>query len=174
MRRISLNARLALDAIATDEIEVVLLHIEHEDLAEPIRLSTDSTERLSTEPLFYGTRSTWRGANPATQPFLWVIASTLLPSDLDDAPAAATIILENLDHTMADIVRSFTTPATFHIAVVLADTPNQIEAEFADLLLTSSEITAGEISLSISREEIENEIVPGGRMSTRTFMGMHK
>jgi len=174
MRRLSLNARLALDAIATDEVETVLLHIEHPDLDEPIRLSTDNTERLSDDPLYYGTRSTWRGADPANEPFLWVVASAVLPSDLDDAPAAATIVLENLDHAMAEVMRSFTTPATFHMAVVLADTPNVIEAEFSDLLLTSAEITAGEISLSISREEIETEFVPGGRMTSRTFPGMHK
>ncbi len=113
MRAVSLNARLALDADATDEIEAMLILIEHPELPSPIRLSTDNTERLSTEPLYYGTRSSWRGSNPITEPFLWVVASALLPSDLDDAPAAATIILENVDAEMAALVRSFTTRRPF-------------------------------------------------------------
>lgn len=172
MRRVSLNARLMQDAAITKELYVVLLEIDHPELNAPILLSTDNAERLSDEPLFYGTRSAWRGEKK--RDFLWVVASTLLPSDQEDAPASATIILENLDRRMAEIVRSFTDPATVHLAVVLASSPDHIEAEYSDLLLTSAEITAGEISLSISREEIESELVPGGRMTSRTFPGMHR
>ncbi|WP_320194745.1 hypothetical protein RMR10_010260 [Agrobacterium rosae] len=174
MRRVSLNARLMQDAQASDEIYAALFEIEHPELEKPIRLSTDNTERLSSDPLYYGTRSTWRGANPITDPYLWVVANTLLPSDLEDAPAAATLVLENLDHEMVNVVLSFTTPATIHMAVVLASSPNLVEAQFTDLQITSADIDAGEISLSISREEIESESVPGGRMTSRTFPGLHR
>ena len=174
MRRVSLNARLMQDADVIDELYAVLLEITHPELPEPILLSTDNAERLSDEPLIYGTRSTWRSENGARRDFLWIVASTLLPSDLDDAPASATIVLENLDRRMAEIVRSFTDPATINIGVVLASSADLIEAEYTGLLLTSAEITAGEISLSISREEIESELVPGGRMTSRTFPGLHR
>ena len=173
MRRLSLNARLAHDAPASAEIEVVLLAIDHPELDAPIRLSTDNTERLSDDPLYYGTRSTWRGADPGSDPYLWVMASALLPSDLEDQPAAATVILENLDARMAQLLRSFLEPATVHMAVVLAASPDLIEAEWTDLRLVGCEITAGEISLQISREEIENEMFPSGRMSRDRFPGMH-
>lgn len=174
MRRVSLNARLSQDAEASDEIHAVLFEIEHPDLIAPILLSTDNTERLSDEPLYYGTRSLWRSQNGRAREFLWIVASTLLPSDLDDAPAAATIILENLDRSMAELIRSFTDPATIHMAAVLASSPDLVEAEYTDLLLTSAEITAGEITLSVSREEIESEYVPGGRMTAQAFPGMHR
>lgn len=68
MRRISLNARLAHESEASAEIEVALFTIEHPLLPAPIRLSTDNTERLTDDPPTYGTRSTWRGANPVTDP----------------------------------------------------------------------------------------------------------
>ena len=171
-RIVSLNARLMQDAQAADEIYIVLIEIEHPDGDQSICLSTDNAVRISDDPLIYGTRSTWRGT--ARRDFLGVVASAVLPSDLDDAPAAATIILDNLDRRMAEVVRSFTSPATFHIAVVLADTPDQVELEYTGLLLTSATITAGDISLSISREEIESEFVPGGRMTSRTFPGLHR
>lgn len=173
-RVVSLNARLAQDAQASDEIEVILFEISHTELSQPILVSTDNADRISDEPLVYGTRSRWRSSNGQPRDFLWLIASTVLPSDLDDAPAAATIIFENLDRQMAELVRSFTAPATIHFAVVLASSPDVVEFEFSDLLLTSAEITAGEISLSISREEIEQEMVPAGRMTTRTFPGLHR
>lgn len=173
MRRLSLNARMMQDDDASAELYVVLFEITHPDLEAPIRLSTDNTERLSSEPLYYGTRSNWRGANPVSQPFLWVIASALVPSDFEDAPAAATLVLETLDHTMVDLVRSFTSPATVHMAVVLASSPTAIEAEWSDLLIVSADVTAGEITLSISRDEVEMEYYPMGRMSRDRFPGLH-
>lgn len=173
MRRLSLNARMALDAPASSEIYAALFEISHPDLSAPIRLSTDNTERLSAEPLYYGTRSTWRGANPITEPYLWVVASALLPSDLDDAPAAGTVVLEALDRAMVTMVRSVTTRPTIRMAVVLADSPSLIEQEWGEMQIMSADINAGEISLSFSREEIEAEYFPPGRTSRERFPGLH-
>lgn len=173
MRRLSLNARLAQDAPHSAAIEMALILIEHPELEAPIRLSTDNTERLSTDPLMYGTRSSWRGSNPVTEPFLWIIASSVLPGDAEDAPASAQIALENLDAEMVQLVRSFTDPATISLAVVLAETPDLIEAEWTGLQLVSADITAGEIVLSISRDEVELEPFPPGRMTRLNFPGLH-
>ena len=171
MRRVSLNARLAGDATSSGEIEALLLEITHPDLERPIRLSTDNTERLSTDPLVYGTRSTWRGANP-TEPFLWLVASALVPSDLEDAPAAGTLILEVMDAEMVRLLRSFVDRATLAMAVVLASSPSVIEAEWSDMPIISSEITPSEITIQFSREEIEAEYYPTGRMTRSQFPGL--
>ena len=174
MRRLSLNARMAIDPVSSDEIFVLLMEFAHPDLEDgPIRLSTDNAERISEDPLIYGTRSTWRGADPVSQPFLWIVASALLPSDQEDTPAAAQIVLENLDSEMVAVLRSFRTPATVNMAVVLADTPDLIEAEYLDLQLVSAEISDGEIQLSISRDEIELEPFPPARMTRDRFPGLH-
>lgn len=172
MRRLSLNARSMQDATTTSEVYVVLLRFEHPELEQPILLSTDCTERVSSEPLIYGTRSTWRGANPLIEPYLWVIASALVPSDLEEAPASAQIALENLDRNMVGLVNSFTSPATVHMAVVLAETPDLIEQEWSDLLMVSSDKDAGEIVIALSREEIEQEFYPAGRMTRDLFPGL--
>lgn len=172
-RRISLNARLMQDAEASAEIQVVLIEISHPDLDAPVRLSTDNTERVSEPPdIAYGTRSSWRGANPVSEPWLWIIASTVLPGDQEDAPAAATLVLENLDASMVQLLRSFTEPPEVAMAVVLASSPDEIEAEFDDLQIVSMDATAGEITLSISRELIEDEPFPSGRMSYARFPGL--
>lgn len=172
MRRLSLNARSMQDAPTTSEVFAVLLRFEHPELEAPILLSTDCTERISSEPLVYGTRSTWRGANPITEPHLWVVASALVPSDLEDAPASAQIALENLDRRIVELVNSFTSPATVHMAVVLADTPDLIEQEWSDLLMVSSDKDVGEIVIAVSREEIEQEFYPAGRMTRDRFPGL--
>lgn len=173
MRRLSLNARFAIDAPATDEIEVALFRISHPDLPAPLRFSTDNTERLQIDPEIYGTRSSWGGANPVTEPFLWVIASAVLPGDAEDAPATAQIILENLDSEMVEVVRSVTTPPDIDIAVVLASSPSLIEEEYLGLQIVSCDVNAGEIVLSITRENTDLEPFPPGRLTKLRFPGLH-
>lgn len=173
MRRISLNARLAADAQASDEIEVVLFRITHAELEAPIRLSTDNADRISDDPLIYGTRSSWGGADPLTDPYLFIIASAVLPSDLEDAPATAQVTLENLDSAIVELLTSFLSPATVDLAVVLASSPDLPEAEFTGLQLLSAEADAGAVTLSLSREEIELEYFPTGRMTRDRFPGLH-
>lgn len=173
MRRVSLNARMAQDAVASSEIEVVLIEINHDELDAPIRLSSDNAERISTDPLIYGTRSNWRGADPKVDPFLWIVASAILPSDSQDNTGDARLVLDVIDAEVAELLLSFIDLATIHMAVVLASTPNDIEAEILDLKLTVAEISDTEVSLTLSREEIQNEYYPAGRMTRSKMPGLH-
>ena len=174
MRRLSLNARMALDDPAATEVEVVLFMIEHPELEEgPIRLSTDQTEELSEDPIIMGTRSSWRGSDPQEEPFLWIIASAITPSDLDDAASAGSLVLENLDSDMVKLIRSVSTPPTVHVAVVLASSPDHVEAEWENFLIVDANVTAGEITLRFSREDVENEPFPPGSMTRNNFPGLH-
>jgi hypothetical protein len=174
MRRVSLNARQAQDAVGSDEIEVALMYITHPLLEEPVRLSTDNTERLSDEPLMYGTRSTWMGSDPDTEPFLFVLVDTILPSDLDDAPASGNLIIENVDNDIAKTLRSFTDLATMHVAVVLASSPSLVELEYLDLKITNAEIDADTVRLDFSRENTDDEKYPSGRFTKDRFPGLHR
>ncbi|MDF2141254.1 hypothetical protein [Paenirhodobacter sp. CAU 1674] len=171
-RRTSMNARAAQQDASTGDIEVVLMEIRHPDLEAPIRLSTDNTERVSDDPLIYGTRSSWRGADPETDPYLWIIASSVLPDDDADTPAAAQIVLENMDARIVEVLRSFTSQATIALAVVLASSPDVIEVESQDMRMTTADGTAAEIVLSLGREEIELEMFPAGRMTRQKFPGL--
>ncbi len=172
-RRLSMNARLAHEEEYSGEIEVALILIEHPELEAPIRLSTDNAVRISVDPEIYGTLSTWKGARYAEDPWLWVVASVVLPGEAEDAPAQATLVLENLEAGMVELVRSFTDPATVSMAVVLASSPNKVEMEATGLQIVSAEITAGEIVLSLSRDEIELEPFPSGRLTRHRFPGLH-
>lgn len=174
MRRVSLNQRVANNAATTDEVPAALIYITHDELEEPIRLSTDNTERLSTDPLIYGTRSTWMGSNPDTEPFFWIIASVLMPSDVEDAPASATLILDNFDSEIAKQLRSFTDLATVHIAGILSSSPDVIEVETRDMKLVSCDISEADVRLSLSRQDIEEEYYPVDRMTKFKFPGLHR
>lgn len=172
MREVSLSARASTESGQAHEVEVALFVVEHESLDAPVRLSTDPTERLSVEPLMYGTRSRWFGANPATDPYLFVLATAGLPSDMEDAPAAVTLTLEAVDRRIADVLRSFITRPTVHMAVVLASTPDVVEVEYRGLQIIASEGNATSVTLSISRAPIEDETFPKDRMTKEAFPGM--
>lgn len=174
MRRVSLNARSAAQELTTDEVEVALIMIAHPLLAEPIRLSTDPTERISIEPLVYGTRSNWMDTEPLRDPFLFVLASTDIPGDQEDAPASATIVLENVALDIADLLRSFTDRPTVHMAVVLASSPDIVEVEFRGLVMVGAEGNAGEITLRVTRAPIEDETVPMHRFTKDRFPGLFR
>jgi hypothetical protein len=174
MRRVSLNARRAFDAQLSDQVEVALFRFEHSALAAPVLLSTDPTVRLGTDPLTYGTRSAWMGADPASEPYLFVLASAEIPGDQEDAPAAGGLVLENVTNDIATQLRAIGTRATVHMAVVLAATPDVVEVEFRNLKLISAEGDASEVSLAISRQPIEEEYAPMDRMTRDRFPGLHR
>jgi hypothetical protein len=123
--------------------------------------------------LIYGTRSIWRGADPVNDPYLFIIADAMLPDDAQDAPAQTQIALMALDAQYAELLRSFATPATVNMAVVLASTPDQPEGEWHGLQLTVADWAEGEITLTLSREDIDLEFFPSGRMTRSKFPGLH-
>ncbi|MER9546499.1 DUF1833 domain-containing protein [Mesorhizobium sp. M0437] len=172
MRRVSLNARLALDQVATDELEVVLVIIEHPLLDAPVRLSSDNADRISVEPLMYGTRSTWRTDDGS--PFLFIMLDALVPDEEDDAPAQASLVLEILDSDIADILTATTVQATCHMAIVLASSPDNVEAEWIGLLMTGADGDSGQVSIKFSMEPITGEPYPADRMTKERFPGLHK
>ena len=51
MRNVSLNFRTEMFRQESGETPVLLLTITHPDLDQPVRLSTDPTQRLSADPL---------------------------------------------------------------------------------------------------------------------------
>lgn len=174
MREVSLNMRASLDAASDDDVELILFVFDHPTLSDPIRLSTDPTERLSTEPLMYGTRSTWQGADPETEPYFFVLASAIVPTDTEDGPAEGELVLDAVDVGIAEALRSITNRATVHLAVTMASEPDAPSAEFTNLRLMSAGGDAERISLQVSRQPIEDETVPMDRFTKSTFPGLFR
>lgn len=173
-QRASINARQVFDAASTEVVEVGLVIITHPALDAPIRLSTDPTERLSDDPLQYGTRSNWMESDPLTEPFLFAQMDAEVPSDLEDVPAATTLILPNVDQRLSELLLSFTSPATVHMAVVFSHAPDVIEHESRNMKLSGVEGNVDEITLTASRRPIEDEIVPMQRMTKNRCPGLHR
>ena len=174
-RKISLNARLAHDAEGSKEVEVMLVQITHPETEQIVRLSTDPTDRISYNPLSYGTRSTWLGADPEDdeEVFKFILMSALVPDDQDDAPPSMQLVLEAVDNSVAEVLRSTTRRATVAMAVVLASTPDLIEMEYRNFRLINAEQSGDSVTLSISRDPVTSEPWPAGRMTRERFPGLH-
>ena len=125
-RVLSLNAARQVDALASDQVAVFLVIIEHIDLAEPLRISSDNKDRLSTEPLTYGTLSTYGSVDGSAKPFYFVGMKVLPPDDEEDAEPTATLVIDVLDADMVNLLTSTTIAATGRIAIVMADTTQHI------------------------------------------------
>lgn len=171
-RTVSITARRYAEDETSDQVEVVLMQFEHADLDAPIRISSDVT-RLSTDPLLYGTRSTWNDADPETEPYLFAGASIQMPGDQDGAPAAVQLVLDLYDDTLVTQLRATTTPATAHLAVVYAASPDVIELEYRGLEV--SDASYGEqLVITAARRAIEDRGVPQHLMTKDRFPGLYR
>lgn len=172
-RTLSLTARTFGQAAASGEVAVVLIQIEHASLDAPVRISSDPTVLLSEEPLRYGTRSTWNGSDPATEPFVFAVASFVLPGDQEDAPAAMQLVLDLFDAALVTKLRSVNTQSTLHVAVVFASAPDLVEMEWRGLRVVSADY--GErLTISATRRPIEEEAVPKDRFTKDRFPGLFR
>lgn len=165
-RSVSLNARTSFQAGHTDEVPVVLVIVRHPSLAEPARLSSDPTIRFSADPLTYGTRH-------QGEDYGFILLSAILPDDQDRSPPKTTLAFENVHADMAAVLRSFTEPAEIEMRVVLASTPDQIEARYTRLRAVRGSYDASQVSLDISREPFTSEPMPADRMTPDRFPGLH-
>src|SRR5215203_1946511 len=122
-RTLSLDFRAAMNAQETGEVPVSLLTITHEDLVEPLRISSDPTARLTTDPLQYGTVS--RG-----ETYLYIPFQLSLPEDSEEAGPQAQLILQDIDRELIPLIRSASTPPQVLMEIVLASAPDDVEIEF--------------------------------------------
>lgn len=170
-RRISLNARDVTQAGNSAAVEVVLMEFTHADLSAPVRLSTDATERLTDVPRTYGTRSTWRGANPATQPFLFAPVELELPGDMADTAPEARLVLSSVGVSLVTALRSFTTRATCHMALVMSNAPNVVDVSFPAFVVIGASLTGSQIEITLVSDPVELEAFPSPRMTQQRLPG---
>lgn len=166
-RLVSLNARAAANAAYSDQLPVMLVEIRHPTLPEPVRLSTDPTVRVSTDPLVYGT---FRGGNL----YSFVLVSAVWPDDQQASPAKTTLVFENVDKDMVAPLRAIIDPVTVDLTVVLAGTPETAEAQFLKMRGIRGSWDASQVSLDISREPLTSEPMPAGRMTKARFPGLFR
>jgi hypothetical protein len=166
-RTVPLTLRNSLFAQQTSDVAVVLIEATHSLLDSPIRVSSDPTEVLSNEPRYYGT--VHDGNN-----YMFVWMSVMVPGEEEDSSPSTQIVLEDVEHQVGDLLRSFQTPATITLTLVSASAPDFIIQQWVDLKTVQAQGNAERCTLEISREPFTSEPSPAGRFSKRFFPGMHR
>ncbi|SFV05982.1 hypothetical protein SAMN02799631_04331 [Methylobacterium sp. 174MFSha1.1] len=166
-RLISLNARKAAHAQQTDQIPVMLATIRHIELPEPVYLSSDNTERITDEPLVYGTRH-------QGHTYLFVQMGAVWPDDQRGSAPKSTLVFENVTPDMAKPLRAVLSPASVDLTIVMAETPDVIEARYLNLKGTLGTWDASAISLDVGRETFANEPCPSRRVTKACFPGVFR
>ncbi|MBX5239344.1 MULTISPECIES: DUF1833 family protein [unclassified Rhizobium] len=149
----------------TDEVPICLLTVTHDDLDEPIYISSDPTTRLSDDPLVYGTES--RG-----EQFIFLPFDFTLPDDRSDAPPRVQLTMDNIDRTLVSILRTFTTPPAVKLEIILASDPDVVEITMPVLQMSDATMDDHAISVTLVADALVNEPHPAGQFTPGSFPGL--
>jgi Domain of unknown function (DUF1833) len=166
MRTLSLNFREAVNANESGEVAIFLMTITHDDLDEPIRLSTDPTTLLTENPLAYKTRS-------RDEDYIYVPMQVVLPDERENAPPRAQFRICNVTRDLIEFVRSTTTPAQAKLELVLASALDEVEVESPWLDIISVANSARDLTFDMTLNSMAAEQWPVDSMDPSTFPGLH-
>jgi len=152
-RNISSAALTAINTQQTSEVFVILLTIEVPD-AQPIYLTNNSEDVVS------------RGRTYIAYPF-----ALETPSDENGQISEARLSIDNVSRSLVDEIRNLADPLQLSIEVVLASTPDTVEASWNDYILRQVTYDALTISGTLTQENYMTEPYPKDVMSAATFPG---
>ena len=155
-RKVSARARKHVQAEIDPLIKVFLITINHKDLLEPIRVSSDPTERVGSDEynIIYGTVS--RGMT-----FLYAGFEANLATDEEGAAPQVQVSIPNADRSIVEAIESMGPgPVSVDIEVVFADTPDEVEIALKGMEMTEITYDESVISGIISRDLLFDEPYP--------------
>lgn len=157
-RELSAAARAALFAQHTDECPVTLITVEHPALPAPLRLCDQPVNVIS------------RGMEFVAFPFRIV-----LPTDLEDQPPTATLVLDNISREMTAWLRPLTTPALCLIEIVLASSPDVVEAQWPEMRFAQNRWPPGgaTIEIELGLDDISTEPLAQNSFNPSTTPGIY-
>lgn len=166
-RTLSSAALRAMFAEDTGDYPILLITVTHSTLPTPIRVSSDPTTRLSATDaeVIYGTVS-----RSVSYPFLPFQIS--LPSDFEDSAPRAKITLDNVSRELTAAVRTLDSPPSVTIEMVMASSPDTVEAEFPGFDLSDIDGDVMTISGTLSIDLLVLEPFPAGVFTPGQFPGL--
>jgi hypothetical protein len=142
-------------AAETGDTFIILLTLSHADLAASICVTSDAVTTVSN------------GTNFLPFPF-----DLVLPNDLDAKSYRAKLVIDNIDRSIVQAVRSLTTATTVLMQIVRAAAPDVIEAQFVDFKLTNVSYDAYRVEGDLTVEDFTAEPYPAAIFSPGLFPGL--
>lgn len=154
-RSLSLAARQGINAQETDEVFLLLLTLDHEDIAEPIRVVNNMEDVIS------------RGDTYIAYPF-----EIALPDEDPESVARVTLRIDNVDREIVKSLRAIASPLSVALEVVMASSPDLVEAGPFNMTLVSAEYDALTVTGELAFEDVLNEPFPGHAYVPSDYPGL--
>src|SRR5262245_14011819 len=97
-----------------------------------------------------------------------------LPSEQSDEPPEVRLRIDNVDQAIVEGVRLLTGPPTVTLTIVLAGSPDVVEAGPFDFTLRSAEFTAEEVVGTLAYQDILNESYPTAAFTPANFPNLFR
>lgn len=156
-RSLSSAAAAALHAQETSEAFIKLVEISGGGLSVPIRAASSRTDVVSN------------GATYTAYPF-----EISLPQEDENRPPEVELVIDNIDRTIVDAVRSLSSPPTVTLSIVLESSPDTVEAGPFNFTMKSASWNKLTVSGRLSYEAILDEPYPAGTFNPVEFPGLYK
>ena len=154
-RTLSQAARQAVNAQETDEVFLLLLTLDHEDLAEPIRVVNNTEDVVSRSDTYIA------------YPF-----EIALPDEDPESVARVTLRIDNVDREIVKSLRAISSPLSVGLEVVMAASPDTVEAGPFNMTLVSAEYDALTVTGDLAFEDVLNEPFPGASYVPSEYPGL--
>ena len=154
-RALSQAAKQAVNAQETDEVFLLLLTLDHADLAQPIRV-VNNTENVVS-----------RGDTYVAYPF-----EIALPDEDPESVARVTLRIDNVDRQIVQSLRAIQAPLSVALEVVMASAPDTVEAGPFNMTLVAAEYDALTITGELAFEDVLNEPFPGASYIPSEYPGL--
>lgn len=144
-------------ASGTHDFPIFLLEIRHaREIPDPLLLSSDMTELLGYEngTPKYGTRH--QGREYLAYPFAFTLPNAPGGGEI----ATAKLTIDNVDRRLIPALRNMPTSLQVRARVVMASDPERVEYEVQELLLSSIEYDASQISGQLGIDHYLGEECP--------------
>jgi len=134
---------------------LILLKIDHADLAEPIFVVNDRVNVTSN-----------------AQEYIAFPFEIKLPDSLEDAPPRAQLQIDNVSREIGQAIRDISTAASVTISVVLRADPDTIEMDFPTMRLTNVKYDILQVRGDLEFEDLTREPFPARSFSPAEFPGL--
>lgn len=139
----------------TSECFILLVTIDHDDLATPIRVTSDGTSTTSRSNLF------------VSYPF-----QIDLPIDSDDSPPISKLVIDNVDRVIVEAIRSISSPPSVLLEMVLASDVDTVELAWNDFELVNADYDELTVSGDLTQEKFLAEPYPYLKFTPGNFPGL--
>lgn len=136
-------------------LPLVLLEIDHEDLAAPILIVNNKENIMSNGDEYIGF------------PF-----EIILPDSKDDAPPTSKLRINNVSREIGQTIRTISSPPDITIKIIRQETPDVIEAEFSGMSLSHVSYDALSVEGDLEFEDLTREPFPAFSFNPSNFRGI--